>query len=192
MLRRLIVCSLAAASLFAAPRVAFAQQPTAPPAAKTDEPQEPKYTLSAGYQFLIDGSWDEQLRLGFAASIARRMSPIVSIVGEVSGSHGEYGTTGFSIQRYAFLGGVRLVGGEGEVRPFFQALAGYSRQGGDVGLAHGIAIQPGAGVDLVMTEWLTLRAQGDYRWIREDGENYNQYRISGGIVWHFGKLFFLK
>jgi hypothetical protein len=34
---------------------------------------------------------------------------------------------------------------------------------------------------------LTLRAQGDYRFIREDGNNYNQYRISGGVVWYLGK-----
>jgi len=27
-----------------------------------------------------------------------------------------------------------------------------------------------------------LRAQGDYRFLREDGKNYSQYRISGGII----------
>ncbi len=73
------------------------------------------------------------------------------------------------------------------MRPFFQALAGYSRQGGDVGIANGIAIQPGGGVDLIMSDKITLRAQGDYRFIREDGQNYSQYRLSGGIVLYLGK-----
>jgi hypothetical protein len=186
--RRSIVLSLAFLCLCAGVVPAHAQQPTAPPPAqKSDEPQEPKYNLSGGYQYLYDGSWKEHLLLGYVASLTRRISPTMAIVGEAGGSHGEYGTSGFSIQRYAFLGGLRLMGGEGEVRPFFQVLAGYSRQGGDVGLANGIAIQPGGGVDLTVTEKLIVRAQGDYRFIREDGQNYNQYRISGGIVWYIGK-----
>ena len=186
LVRRLIVSTLAIFSLAVA-QPALAQQPTAPPPPKSDEPTDPKYTLSAGYQFLYDGSWKEQLRLGFAASLSRRITPTMAIVGEVSGSHGEYGTTGFTIQRYAFLGGIRLIAGEGEVRPFFQALGGWSRQGGDVGIANGLAIQPGGGADLVINEWLTVRAQGDYRFVREDGTNYSMYRISGGIIWSFGK-----
>ena len=184
--RRLFALSLAIASLVVA-QPALAQQPTAPPAPKSDEPTEPLYNLSAGYQFLYDGSWKEQLRFGFSVSLARRISDTMAIVGDVGGSHGEYGTTGFTIQRYAFLGGLRLMGGEGEVKPFFQILGGYSRQGGDVGIAHGIAVQPGGGVDLVVNEWLVVRAQGDYRYVREDGTNYSMYRIAGGIVWHFGK-----
>jgi hypothetical protein len=178
---------VSAVSLLAVPAVALAQQPTAPPAVKSDEPTEPNWNISGGYAYLYDGSWKEHLLYGFTASITRRVSSTISVVGEGGGSHGEYGDTGFTIQRYAFLGGIRLHAGEGEVRPFFQALAGYSRQGGDVGIANGIAIQPGGGVDLTVNEWLTVRAQGDYRFIREDGSNYNQYRISAGIVWYLGK-----
>jgi hypothetical protein len=166
------------------------QQPTAPPAQKADEsPQEPAWNLSGGYAYLYDGSWKEHLRLGFVASLTRRLTPTLSIVGEAGGDVGEYQTSGFTIQRFAFLGGVRLHAGEGEVRPFFQVLAGYSRQGGDVGLANGIAVQPGGGVDLVMSESITLRAQGDYRYLREDGQNYSQYRIAGGLVWYFTDYF---
>jgi len=42
-------------------------------------------------------------------------------------------------------------------------------------------------VDYTLNDWLTLRAQGDYRWMREDGENWNQYRASGGIVIYLGR-----
>jgi hypothetical protein len=165
-------------------------RPTAPPAARTDQsPEEPATNLSFGYAYMYDGSWKEHLLYGFVGSITHRIRPTLSIVGEVGGSHGEYRTTGFTIQRYAALGGVRLSAGEGDVKPFFQALAGYSRQGGDVGIANGIAVQPGGGVDLVMSESLTLRAQGDYRFLREDGHNYSQYRISGGVIIYLGKNF---
>ena len=187
LVRRLIVLGLAIISLTAAAQPALAQQPTAPPPTPADEPTDPKYTLTAGYQYLYDSSWKEHLKFGFMASLSRRISPTMAIVGEAGGSHGEYGTTGFTIQRYAFLGGLRLLAGEGEVRPFFQVLAGYSRQGGDVGIANGLAIQPGGGADLTVNEWLLVRAQGDYRFVREDGQNYNMYRITAGVVWSFGK-----
>lgn len=185
--RRSIVLTLALLCFTAGARPAFAQQPTAPPAQKPDEPQEPKWNLMGGYAYLYDGSWKEHLLYGFVAALTRTISPTLSIVGEAGGSHGQYGSTGFTIQRYAFLGGLKLHGGEGQVRPFFQVLAGYSRQGGDVGIANGIAVQPGGGVDMQVNDWLTVRAQGDYRFIREDGKNYSLYRISGGIVWFFGK-----
>jgi hypothetical protein len=139
-----------------------------------------------GYQFLYDGSWKEKLFYGYTVALTRRLSPTISIVGEGGGSYGKT-DGGWSIQRYAFMGGLKLHGGEGEVRPFFQALVGYSRQGGEVGIANGVVVQPGGGVDLQVNDWLTLRAQGDYRFLLEDGQHYNQYRLSGGVVYFFGK-----
>jgi hypothetical protein len=179
--------SIAVVSLAGTPSLVWAQVPTAPPAARNDEPVDPKWNISGGYTYLYDGSWKEHLRLGFVASVTRRITPTISLVGEGGGNHGLYGDTGFTIQRYAFLGGMRIHGGEGEIRPFFQALVGYSRQGGDVGIANGLAVQPGGGADLKVNEWLTVRAQADYRFVREDGSNYNQYRFGGGIVWYLGK-----
>ena len=191
MLRKVVVVpAFVVMGLVAAIGQAQAQtvRPTAPPAVKADNsPEQPVMNLSFGYAYMYDSSWSEHLLFGFVGSITRRIKPNLSIVGEVGGSHGEYRTTGFSIMRYAALGGVRLSAGEGDVKPFFQALAGYSRQGGDVGIANGFALQPGGGVDLVMTESLTLRAQGDYRFLSEDGQNYSQYRLSGGVIIYLNK-----
>jgi hypothetical protein len=165
--------------------------PTAPPPtgkpSPDQSPEEPSTNLTFGYQYMYDGSWSEHLLIGYFASITHRIKPTLALVGEAGGSNGQYKTTNFRIERYAFLGGLRLMGGEGEVRPFFQVLAGYSRQGGDVGIANGIAVQPGGGADLAVTESLTIRAQADYRFLREDGHNYNQYRLSGGLIWYLGK-----
>ena len=143
--------------------------------------------LSIGYAYLRDGSWDEYLPLGWVAALNYRIGRNMSIVGEFGGSHGKFRDTGFTIQRYALLGGIKLSGGEGQIKPFFQVLAGGTRQGGDVGLANGVAIQPGGGADLTLNDVFTFRAQGDFRWMREDSENWTQWRVSGGIVIYLGK-----
>ena len=125
--------------------------------------------------------------LGAAVTLSHRISRNVSIVGEASGSHGNYGTTGFTIQRYAFMGGLKITGGEGQVRPFFQVLAGLSRQGGDVGELNGSILQPGGGADFFLTDRWILRAQGDFRVIYEEQELRTAYRVMGGIVLYLGK-----
>ncbi len=85
------------------------------------------------------------------------------------------------------MGGIKLSGGEGQLRPFFQVVGGYSRQGGDVGIATGYALQPGGGVDFALTEKINLRAQGDFRFLRENDTNWTSYRLSGGLVIYLGK-----
>jgi hypothetical protein len=162
--------------------------PTAPPAVQTDEPKTERATnVMFGYQFMHDNSWSENMYLGAGVTLSHRISKSISLVGEASGSHGFYGTTGFTIQRYAFMGGAKVTGGEGNVRPFFQVLAGWSRQGGDVGELNGAVLQPGGGADFFLTERWTLRAQGDFRVIYEETELRTAYRIMGGIVFYLGK-----
>jgi len=167
---------------------AWAQQapPTAPPAPVSDEPVEPRLNFLFAYAYMHDSSWDEHLFYGWQTTLSFRMTKNLSIVGEFGGNHGEYLNTGFTIQRYALLGGVKLTGGEGRMRPFFQGLVGVSRQGGDVGLADGYAVQGGGGVDMTLNERWTFRAQADFRWFRED-VTWTAYRFSGGVVVYLGK-----
>ena len=70
-------------------------------------------------------------------------------------------------------------------------LGGYSRQGGDVGIANGIALQPGGGVDFTLNDKITLRGQGDIRFLYETtgnaSDHWINYRISGGLVIYLGK-----
>jgi hypothetical protein len=124
---------------------------------------------------------------GWQATLSFRLTTNLSIVGEIGGSHGLFRDTNFTIQRYALLGGMKLSGGEGRMRPFFQVLFGGTRQGGDVGLANGLALQPGGGADLELNDRFTFRGQGDYRIMREDGEIYTGYRASGMIIIYLGK-----
>ena len=161
--------------------------PTAPPPVQSDEVVEPATNLFFGYQYFHDFSWDEPLVLGWSASLTHRLRGNFSIVGEISGSHGEYQSTGFTIQRYALLGGVRIAAGEGQVKPFFQVLAGASRQGGDVGVLNAPAFQGGGGADFLLKERWTIRAQGDFRFLYEEGELRTMYRVTGGLVIFLGK-----
>lgn len=140
-------------------------------------------TVMGGYSFLNDKSWAENLPLGWVAAISQRIGERASIVGEAGGSYGKYGNTNFTIERYAFLGGVKFQGGEG-IMPFVQIMAGLSRQAGDVGVLNGFAFQPGGGVDLRLTDRLSARGFADYRWIHEDGTHWNQFRVGGGIVYN--------
>lgn len=186
--RRFLVPGFALAVLLFAGS-ASAQIPTAPPpTAPTEEPATtPPTNLMLGYAYFHDFSWDEHLLYGWVLQLSQRVGKNISIVGEFGGSHGEYGSTGFTIQRYALLGGIRLYGGEGRARPFFQVQAGASRQGGDVGIANGWALQPGGGAEFELNSRWSLRGQGDFRVIFEDGKHYNSYRFSGGIVLSIGK-----
>ena len=185
---RLLGLGLATALFFLAGTEAWAQvpTPTAPPPTSTDEIVEPRINFMAGYQYLHDFSWDSSMLLGWSAALSYRMKGNIHIVGEASGSHGET-VNGFTVQRYAFLGGLKITGGEGQVRPFFQVLGGMSRQGGDVGELNGIALQPGGGADFYMNDRWTLRAQGDFRFVFEEGELRMGYRATGGVVFFLGK-----
>ena len=155
----------------------------APAWAQEDVPA--KTTLMGGYSFMIDRSWQERLPYGLVAALAHRFNETASIVGEVSGQRGKYGDTRFEIDRWAFLGGLKLqsTGGGEALMPFVQVLTGLSRQAGDVGIQHGFLVQAGGGVDLRFKERWSLRAFADYRWLREDGVNWNQYRAGGGVVY---------
>lgn len=146
----------------------------------------PKTTIMGGYTFLQDKSWDEIMPWGWIVGASQKLGERASVIGEMSASYGEYGETRHSIERWAFLGGIRLQGGEG-LRPFVQAMAGLSRQAGDVGIQNGFLVQGGGGVDLVMNERFSLRGFGDYRLLYELGSYYNQFRFGGGIVYNIRK-----
>jgi hypothetical protein len=162
---------LIAASLFATP--AWAQE---------DLP--PRTSLMGGYSFMIDRSWQQNLPYGLVAALGHRISETASLVVEGSGQRGKYGATDFNIDRWALLGGIKLqsTGGGEALLPFIQALGGWSRQAGDVGIANGWVVQGGGGIDLRFRERLYIRAFADYRLLRELGRFSNEYRVGGGVV----------
>ena len=149
----------------------------------------PKTTIMGGYTYLIDRSWDTKLPYGLVAALAQRLNETGSVVFEVNGQRGKWNKTRFNIDRWSFLGGFKLqsTGGGEALLPFIQVLAGLSRQAGDVGIQNGLLLQAGGGIDLRFKERFALRAFGDYRFLREAGEHWNQYRFGGGLVYAIRK-----
>ena len=144
-----------------------------------------KTTLMGGYSYMVDRSWSQNLPYGLVAALAQRFNETSSVVFEVSGQRGKSGTTNFNIDRWAFLGGLKLqsTGGGEALMPFIQVLTGLSRQAGDVGILNGFLLQAGGGIDLKFRERFSLRAFADYRLLREAGTRWNQYRVGGGLVY---------
>lgn len=157
--------------------------------ASAQEDVPAKTTLMGGYSFMVDRSWEQNLPYGLVAALAQRFNDTGSVVFEASGQRGKYSTTNFNIDRWAFLGGLKMqsTGGGEALMPFVQVLTGLSRQAGDVGIQHGFIVQGGGGVDLRFSERFSLRAFADYRWLRELGLNSNEYRVGGGIVYNLRK-----
>jgi hypothetical protein len=153
----------------------------APAAAGAQELAPPRLTISAGYQFMHDPSWDTQLTLGWVGTITQKLNERTFVVAEGSGGYGEI-TGGFMVERYAILGGFKVQPPGDGPRIFIQALAGLSRQAGDPGIKNGFIAQPGGGVEWPVNARLNGRAFGDYRFLREDGQNYHGYRIGGALV----------
>jgi len=160
--------------------------PTAPPPTTSDEPVERPMNIMFGYQYLHDFSWNSSMLGGWSVALTRRIKGNINIVGEAAASYGDT-EHGFSIQRYTFPAGVEVLDDKGNVKQLFQLLGGLSRQGGDVGQLNGIALQPGGGVDFLYKDRWTFRAQGDFRFIYEEGELSMAYRGTGGIVFYLGK-----
>ncbi len=66
----------------------------------------PQLTISGGYQYMLDKSWEEKLDKGWIASVAWKIGEITSLVAEGSGSYGKLTGTSFTIERYGILGGI--------------------------------------------------------------------------------------
>ena len=169
---------------------AAAQTPLSPPATTTtadESPTEGRLTFSIGYPYFHDGAWDQKLLYGFLSTISYRITRNMHVFAELQGSHGLYGNTDFWIQRYSLMGGLKLYAGEGNIRPFFHGMFGVTRQGGDVGLAEGIAVQGGGGAEFILKPRWGLRGQADYRVMYENEEISTGFRFSGSLVIYLGK-----
>lgn len=169
---------------------AAAQTPLSPPATTTavdESPTEPRLSFSIGYPYFHDGAWDGKLLYGFLSTISYRITRNMSLFAELQGSHGWYGDTDFTIQRYSLMGGLKLVAGESNIRPFFHGMFGVTRQGGDVGEADGLAVQGGGGVEFTINQRWGLRGQADYRVMYENEDFATGYRFAGSLIIYLGK-----
>ena len=159
-----------------------------PVAALADEPPA---TIAGGYSFLqeLDGAGPTNAKYNsgwFAGGTRRIFAPRISAVGEVTRSS-RANVVNETQSLLALLGGVRVeLVRLGPLRLSGGALAGVERFGEPGFTENGLAIEPGAGVDVWLVGRLGLRVTTGYRLVRAAGATFEEVRASAGIVIRLG------
>ncbi len=151
--------------------------------------------VAVGYQFMRDSELDENFPAGWFVSVGANLTDSLAIVGEVAGSKSSAGSAlaSLDVAVYTYMGGIRLHRRMAGFTPFAQVLVGAARAVATVDIlgfageesATSGAVQPGAGVDVQLSDSFGLRFAGDYRRILGDGGT-SQVRFLAGVVVGFG------
>ena len=165
--------------------------------------QTPKVEISGGYQALH--ALDETLPAGWYVEVAGNVNPWFGIVGEVGGA---YQTKSERISNnrpanvtstlHTFVGGVRLTARINRrivlVHPVLVGGAHASVSTDAVGVTSSppetkLALQPGLGINLMVTDKVGLWVAADYRRVllSDNRSDENEFRFTIGIVLPFGK-----
>ena len=159
------------------PRTASAQRPV---------------EISGGYSLAHDSRDIVLLPAGWAAGAAFGLTPIFSLVADVSG---QYTTitlvdTDVRLGVQTLMGGVRASGRIGVFTEFGQLLVGVVRTSGSAfgstNTASSFGIQPGIGLDYPLTPAWAARAELDIRLIGDQPDANNsgyQLRFVAGLVY---------
>jgi hypothetical protein len=128
---------------------------------------------------------------GWTAAFARRLFWKVSLAADLGGHYGrEFEVVDNRV--HTLQVGPRLTLHDGRISPFVHVLLGVSRltsdSGGPVFTANAFSWSGGGGVDLRVTRrWSVRIFQIDYLSRQFFGESTDGGRISGGVVYHFGR-----
>jgi len=164
----------------------------------------PKATISAGYNYLqAKSSGDDEFEKfpkGWYADVAGNVTPMVSIVGQVTGNYKTFEDDDFKLKIHTFMVGVRG-SSTGNVRGFGQVLIGGAKLSGETtaGTAFSasetdLAYQFGGGVDVMGSGPVGFRVGLDYLRVqaKDDGDvlggdSVNGFRFSVGVTFGIGR-----
>lgn len=155
----------------------------------------PAGEIAGGYSFLQDFTNELSVPAGWFVSGAGNVTDVLAIVGEVSGAYKtvEALVLDVDLDLYTFMGGVRYYRRLARVTPFAQFFLGAARLSAEstfLGFTESeseteFAIQPGAGIDIRLTDRLAARLQGDWRRIffaEGFSDDSNEFRFAVGLV----------
>jgi len=155
----------------------------------------PGVEISAGYAYMRDKELDESFPLGWYADIAGNLSPWLGLVGEVGGSYKRFTDvdgTRLTFSVHTLMGGVRLARRGGGATAYVQVLAGAARAsisgGGQSGSNTDLAVQPGVGFDVRVSDGMAVRIGGDFRRIYGESDpglgrpHSDEWRFIAGLV----------
>ncbi len=194
---------LVVGGLVGTPWVALAQRP-------------PAGEIAGGYSYLAGFTDNLNIPAGWFVSGGVNITDILAVVGEVGGAHKTQEAFGSraDVDVYTFMGGVRYYRRLARMTPFAQFLLGGGRLRSIVDhppvfpqnpfltdsdeTQTKFAIQPGAGIDIHLTDRLAARAQGDWRrffsgdtfgpFMANIGDN-DEFRFAVGIVVGLGSRY---
>ena len=161
----------------------------APSTARADEPYA---TAAGGYSFVRElgtaGSANVDYTSGWFASATRQiLFARLSAVGEVTGSQ-RANIVGETTRLLAVLGGARVeVLRLGPLRLTGGVLAGVERFSEPGFVENGLALEPGAGIDVWLLGRLGIRISGGYRLVRAEQTTFKEARLSAGGAIRLGK-----
>ena len=147
-----------------------------------------KGDIGLSYSILHDSEIEETATVGWLVAVNGNLNRFVGIVGEVGGNYKTIDVLGSSLDlsAHSFMAGVRFRAESPKAIPFAQFLVGAVRgSAGFLGQSDSstdFAFQPGGGIDIRVTDRLAVRAQGDFRIIKGDGDTTNQFRVAFGVA----------
>lgn len=153
---------------------------------------DPPLRIAIGYSYLqeqgLGGAPSTTYSKGWVATVDRQLGHgRLAVVGEIGGNY----HTNLVVETeslYGFLGGLRIdLVRFGAVRVFAQGLVGLERFAVPGLSERGLALQPGGGVDLVITHRIAIRTEGDFRAAREEGVTFREGRVTLGVVIGVGR-----
>ena len=160
----------------------------------------PKADVSIGYQYvnlkLSGDASGKSFPKGWYFDVAGNVTPMVSIVGQVSGNYKHFDDEDINITIHSFMAGVRG-SSQGRVRGYGQLLVGGASLKGsddtDSGSETDLALQVGGGVNVMGSGPVGLRLGMDYiRVMAKDGgevlggDGLNGFRFAVGITFGVG------
>ena len=165
---------------------------------------QPAAEVSVGYNYLqAKSSGDDEstkFPAGWYADVAGKVSPMVSIVGQITGNYKTFEDDDFKLKLHTFMAGVRA-SSAGNVSGFGQFLIGGAKLNASDTVGAGLsfsetdlAIQIGGGVNIAGSGPVGLRLGIDYLRVmaKDDGlvleaDDVNGFRFSAGITFGIGK-----
>jgi hypothetical protein len=161
---------------------------------------EPEWEIATGYgaAFYRGGSdtesppensaFDKLLPVGWFASFAARTWNWLSVVAEVSGEYATLQRDGRPVDRqaFSFLDGLRA---DRRLHPraivFGEILLGVVHDSsfqGEGASANRFAWQPAGGLDVALTDRVSVRFQGGARFVQDEPPGLNAYQFLTGVV----------
>jgi opacity protein-like surface antigen len=153
----------------------------------------PKAEVFGGYSYLrcdMGGS-DVSCNLnGWNTSVAFNAPKYFGIVADFGGTYGTVEDT-VDMKVHSFLFGPKFSVRKEKYTPFAQALFGVANSktkvsGVSLGSENGFAMTLGGGLDFNVGKKMAVRVAPEYLMTRSEGESFNNFRLSAGIVFKLG------